>query len=220
MVVCANALNPNRSAWDRSVTSSKYVAEATSRGLTIDTCRQLTEIPIADEAHPSFFLAGVFFMTGLESPDYVRVLPNTSLPDVTDVADVRQTYVPPASRAVTAFYKFYVNKGEPCTIYSWMLSPPYGAERLDFQKLPSPRAMRVEYQRAVMDLPLNVWCESKSEIDSQNKIRSIPGTTTCWSQKTIGGTNLYRQLKALDYIRANFCAGQAEPPPPPPPKPY
>jgi hypothetical protein len=29
-------------------------------------------------------------------------------------------------------------------------------------------------------------------------------------------SNTIRRLKALDYIRANFCAGQPEPPPPPP----
>jgi hypothetical protein len=40
-LICANALNRERSAWDQNPEFSEYVAEATRRGLTVDACRQL-----------------------------------------------------------------------------------------------------------------------------------------------------------------------------------
>jgi hypothetical protein len=39
--VCLNALNIEQTAWDQASNFSKWVAEATRRGLTIDACRQL-----------------------------------------------------------------------------------------------------------------------------------------------------------------------------------
>ena len=40
-LICANALNRERSAWGQNREFSEYVAEATRRGLTVDACRQL-----------------------------------------------------------------------------------------------------------------------------------------------------------------------------------
>jgi hypothetical protein len=39
--VCRDALNPNQTTWDKNPTYSMYIEEATRRGFTADSCRQL-----------------------------------------------------------------------------------------------------------------------------------------------------------------------------------
>jgi len=51
--LCVNALNRERTAWDRSSIFTKDVAEATKRGLTVDTCRELAATYSAPTFNPS-----------------------------------------------------------------------------------------------------------------------------------------------------------------------
>ena len=51
--VCRNALIPGQSAWDNDPRFLKDVTEATRRGYTADTCRQLLAQPYAPKSNPA-----------------------------------------------------------------------------------------------------------------------------------------------------------------------
>jgi hypothetical protein len=175
------------------------------------------QLAAADDLHPSFLEAAVFFMTGREPPHDVElrseklaVVRNRFYPEQGD---------PEQGQARDARCEYSILDTEPCTIYVFMLDPPYGAERLEFMKLPSPRAMKMFNDDAFqMDIPHETWCKSKAEVNSKGVVERIKGTSMCSRGKILGGEK-FRRLAALDYIRANFCPGQPEPPPPPR-KPY
>jgi hypothetical protein len=170
-----------------------------------------------DESHPSFLEAGIFFITGKEPPNDVQLLgPNR--------AAVRDIYVQPNGSKRYGLYEFRLEEDHPCTIYSGLLEPPWGAQYVEFMKLPSPRAMKlsgpVNMQTLQMELPPDTWCEAKVEKNPEGDgFRIIDSTIMCNINLRITDAYIYRRLKALDYIRANFCVGQPEPPPPPPPPP-
>ena len=92
---------------------------------------------------------------------------------------------------------------------------------LNFMSVPSPRAMKRDLNGTlVIDLPNETWCTAKAQMTPEGKIDLVKGTTMCRTSVSMFGHDVDRRLAALDYIRANFCAGLPEPPPPPPPKPY
>jgi hypothetical protein len=150
-------------------------------------------------------------MTGAEPPKQVKLLG----PDVAEV----YIFIAGPSEVLLARHKFRVLEGEPCTIAAMLVEPPYGAEELDFMKLPSPRALKMlSSQYAEMDLPNGTWCTAKAELRA-GLVQTVKETTRCHRRFSIAGNDLFRRLIALAYIRAKFCAGQPEPPPPPR-KPY
>lgn len=173
-------------------------------------------LSLAEDAHTSFLQAGIFFMTGREPPNDVQFL----RPDLATVYNELR----PLGELAKHEYKVYEDR--PCTIYAWLLEPPYGSERLEFQKLPSPRAMRTSFESfghmtVQMIFPTETWYKFQAELEEKGKLRRIPGTGICITDYAItGNANIMsRRLAALDYIRANFCPGQPEPTPPPR-KPY
>ena len=171
-----------------------------------------------DESHPSFLEAGIFFITAREPPKEVRLLSSR----LATVIDFRK--VPGTGALRDGVYEFKtLEEYGPCTILSFLLDPPYGMRTVDFNKLPSPRAMKLfggEFTTAEMELPNQAWCETKTTVSPEGLITVEQDTTTCFKKYDLGGYKIDRRLKALDYIRNNFCPGQPEPPPPPPPKPY
>jgi hypothetical protein len=79
--------------------------------------------------------------------------------------------------------------------------------RVNFLLMPSPRAAYQIGQVTAFDLPTDAVCYP-------NDASMARWGRTCARQFTIGG-DVFRRLRALDYIRDNFCMGQPEPPPPP-----
>lgn len=218
--VCKRAMNADRSGW---VEGSDYANEAAKRGLTWRACDE--KINARDESNPSFLEAGVFFMTGFDPPD-VKITSDRA------IHETHQIFHDGAYKTVPVSYR--VQEDQPCTIVGYMLKPPYSMMRMDFNRLPSPRAAKVDVVQmhgrvdyvVSMPVPNDTICQAKTKpmYDGQGKgigLELISGTTLCDS-----GFKFYldsmRRLKALDYIRTNFCAGQSEPPPvkPPPQKPY
>jgi hypothetical protein len=170
----------------------------------------------SDDEHPSFLQAGIFFITGLEPPDIKFLAPDSAL------NDGHQVFYNGAYSTVPVSYQLKPDK--PCMIFGYMFAPPYTNYFIDFDNLPGPRAAKFEYSTlgnilAYMKIPSETICRAKSKPirDAQGRpaLERIDGTTMCDDGMLIT-SNTIRRLKALDYIRANFCAGQPEPPPPPP----
>ena len=176
----------------------------------------------ADKSHPSFLEAGIFFMTGHEPPGSVKFQVR---PDGVVSAAVNRLMLEPDRAAYEAIWEFKLSLDKPCTIMGYKIQPPYAIERLEFLNVPSPRAMRTDPKFSpiyadVMDFPPETWCHSKAYINQAGAIDVVPNTTMCDLAVALGqANNAQRRLAALDYIRANFCPGQPEPPPPPR-KPY
>ena len=177
----------------------------------------------AEDIKVSFLQAAVFFITGHEPPNLVQMLSDKKAIVYNSLDTIR------GSRNVR--YHYWVSDDEPCTVYALLVEPPdaghlespkgvpYGTTRVEFMKLPSPRTLRVlPSTNAVWDLPHETWCSAKTTMSG-----IIAGTSTCVRGKlyVMNGAT-YRRMAALDYIRANFCPGQPEPPPssPPPRMPY
>jgi tetratricopeptide (TPR) repeat protein len=132
-------------------------------------------------------------------------------------------YHPPTRRFR---HEYDVYEDEPCTIYGWLMESPYGKESLNFKTLPSPRAMKVSTPAlgrlgVAMVLPTETWCryranppEHRTNQKEEPPFPHITGSGKCLTDWTIVGPaeEMYRRLEALDYIRANFCPGQPEPP--------
>ncbi len=98
----------------------------------------------------------------------------------------------------------------PCKVYAMCLSTHSeivvaNSWRVNFLLMPSPRAAYPFGQRIAFNLPTDVMCYPNDASMSR-------WGRTCTLQFSIGG-NAFRRLKALDYIRDNFCMGQPEPPP-------
>jgi hypothetical protein len=166
-------------------------------------------------------------MTGLESPD-IEFLTSAS-------AVQKRLQVFHNNSYTTVPVSYQLQDGKPCTIFGYKLAPPYGAIRYEFDNLPSPRAATYNYVQGPlgktdlvmsMVIPHETVCYSDTvpTRDDAGKptMTRIPDTSRC-DQQIVISFNTARRMKALNYIRANFCAGQPEPPPPPPqppPKPY
>src|SRR3954453_21971981 len=96
----------------------------------------------------------------------------------------------------------------------YKIQPPYAIERLECLKVPSPRAMRTDPKfspiyRHVMDFPPETWCHAKAHMNQVGAIDLVPNTSMCDLAVALGQAyNAQRRLAALDYVRANFCAGQ------------
>ncbi len=145
-----------------------------------------------------------------------------------ELAAVSDNILVPGERACDGLYEFLIKKDMPCIIFSYLLNPPYGLQRVEFMNLPSPRAMKysgtIKNPVVEMELPHETWRTAKTKVNPDGSIDLIKGTSMCNTKITMYGSygrfDIYRRLNALDYIRANFCPGQPEPPPPLPPKPY
>ena len=178
--------------------------------------------PYADKSHPSFLEAGIFFMTGHEPPNRVKF---QLRPDGHVSAIVKRLMDEPNRSAYDAIWEFKLSLDKHCTIMAYRIEPPYAIERLEFMNLPGPRAMRTDpklspYRADIMDLPHETWCHAKAYMNQAGAIDLVKDTTMCDTGIAIGQAHdAHRRLAALDYIRANFCPGQPEPPPPPR-KPY
>jgi hypothetical protein len=152
--------------------------------------------------------SAIFFMTGREPPDSVKMLSDKA-------AIVRDFLFIRDQRAGEARYDYSVTDSDPCLVYAFLMEPPYGGKRVRFDELPSPRAMRSESGYMVMDLREVTWCTADGDM-SEGVVKLKLDTMRCAEKVSFRPTgNFYRQIAALDYIRANFCAGQPEPPPPP-----
>jgi hypothetical protein len=186
-----------------------------------------------------FFQAAIFVMFGKEgddvqyggSPtkwtapvveraivkDMLRVDPNTS--------NHRGNVFPPATWEVVTL------KGEPCMLYASLLSPREafntldmftgegnGGRRLDFDKMPSPRTITQDQSYPAylnMELPNDAWCSSRQVVEN-GEIKYLRGSGTCNTNIMFKPDERWlRRIRALDYIRANYCKGQPEPAPQP-----
>ncbi len=178
--------------------------------------------PYADKSHPSFLEAGVFFMTGQEPSDTFKFVVRQ---DGVVSAIVLRLMNEPNRAAYEAIWEFKLSPDKPCTIIGYKIQPPYEVERLEFLNVPSPRAMRTDPKFSpiyadIMDLPNETWCHAKAYMNDAGKIELVENTSMCDTAVALGQAyNAQRRLAALDYIRANFCPGQPEPPPRPR-KPY
>jgi hypothetical protein len=97
--------------------------------------------PYQDKAHPSFLQSAIFFMTGHEPPDRVIFVPRS---DGVVSAAVNRLTLEPGRAAYDALWEFKVKPDDPCTIMAYRVQPPYEIERLEFSKVPSPRARRTD----------------------------------------------------------------------------
>jgi hypothetical protein len=118
----------------------------------------------------------------------------------------------------------YEIKEDPCKIYGRIIQPtsighmvdinnePIGFKRLEFMKLPSPRSFVEDSRSLSFTLPNDTWCSTKSVVED-GEVKFIRGSTLCNTSMAFPkNSHFYRRIAALDYIRANFCAGQPEPP--------
>jgi hypothetical protein len=127
-----------------------------------------------------------------------------------------------------AIWEVTMLEGKPCILFANLLSPQEafntidfmtgegnGGRRLEFNKLPSPRAFTYNQGRYSFNLPDETWCSFR-EVVEDGKIKLLRGTSTC-STGIIFQANehWFRRINALDYIRKNYCTGQPEPAPQP-----
>ncbi len=224
--VCRRALNADRTGW---VDGSDYAAEAIKRGLTFRACDEMMDDDPAavkdnksgqatnevdDIEHPTFMRAALFFLLGKE----------TSIKFQSDGAteESRQIFRNGRYSSVEVWYWPMKDLG-PCKIAGRMLGPPFKMMLADFNAMPSPRAakfglMGYGEKMAQLVFPTDTYCFAQGEaITSKKPSAPIAGTIKCDLGIDLTN-NVYRRLKALDYIRANFCPGQPEPPPAPPEK--
>jgi hypothetical protein len=180
---------------------------------------------LRDVSNPSFLQAAIFFITGLEPPKFVQMLSDKKAIVLDSIVTRRGS--------LNVQYQYEVMDDNACTVRAFLVEPSdagrlespegvsYGAKRVEFLKLPSPRGLRVlPNTNAVMDLPHETWCSAKIERMSEGSVKIISGTSMCSTGMLfVMNAKTYRRMAALDYIRANFCPGQPEPPPPPR-KPY
>src|SRR5882724_11838406 len=102
---------------------------------------------------------------------------------------------------------YQLQADKPCTIFGYILAPPYGAIRFEFDNLPSPRAATYTYVRgpggrtdlvASMKIPHETVCTAKTEPirDDAGKpaVKRIPGTSMC-DDHIVFSFNTIRRMK-------------------------
>jgi hypothetical protein len=121
-----------------------------------------------------------------------------------------------------------MQEDEPCILYAALLSPQEafntidfmtgegnGGRRIEFNKMPSPRAFTYNNGWYQFDLPHETWC-SYREVVEYGQIKLLRGSSTCSTGiRFQANAHWFRRIDALDYIRANYCKGQPEPVPQP-----
>jgi hypothetical protein len=159
---------------------------------------------LAEDSKPSFLQAAIFFITGREPPNDVQLL-SDSKAVVRDAIDA----IYPSNQAFRlARHEYVIIATRPCTVFGFLVEPPYAAIRVEFTTLPSPRAIRVLPSTNIVmdDLPHQTWCKAKAQM-SEGEVKIIPGTSMCATQLSfVVSASALRRMDALDYIRANFCA--------------
>jgi hypothetical protein len=169
-----------------------------------------------------FLQAAIFFMTGKEPPSDVKF-------DSDKKAIVKDTVLVPNKGAMSATWEIAMRDDKPCILYAALLSPEEafntinfmtgegnGGRRLEFNKLPSPRAFSHNSSGYVsFDLPHETWCSYRT-VRENGEVKLLKGSTTCSTGISFQlNERWYRRIAALDYIRANYCKGQPEPAPQP-----
>jgi hypothetical protein len=186
-----------------------------------------------------FFQAAIFFMFGKEGKDVTYEQENLNdggphverkagAPRITERALVRDNWILTGKGAVSGVWEVVMFEGKPCIIYASLLSPQSafntinfmtgdgnGGRRLEFNKLPSPRAFISRGNWYWAALPHETWCSFRQVVED-GKIKLLSGSSTC--RTDIGfeaNEQMFRRINALDYIRTNYCQGQPEPAPQP-----
>jgi len=156
-----------------------------------------------------FVQAAIFFFLGLEPP-HINIATETK-PGIREKATTNPTGT-----------VFLVLEDEPCKV-QWLPSrgnsPKQEMILIDFSKIPSPRAMKITTNafgvvKATYMMPPGARCSAWYDLSTDPPGKRV-SKEDCWPGNSFTG-NVYRRLKALDYIRNNFCPGLPEPPPPPP----
>jgi hypothetical protein len=167
-----------------------------------------------------FFQAAIFFMTGKEPPNDVKFESDKK-------AIVKDTVLVPNKGGMSATWEITMRDDKPCILYALLLSPEEaintinfmtgegnGGRRLEFNKLPSPRAFSYNSNGYVsFDLPHETWCSYRT-VRENGEIKLLKGSSTCSTGISFRLNEQWsRRIVALDYIRANYCKGQPEPAP-------
>jgi hypothetical protein len=134
-----------------------------------------------------------------------------------------------AVRSFHGIWEVTMAEDEPCILYAALLSPQTlfntinpltgdgnGGRRIEFDKMPSPRAFSYKNGAYYATLPHETWCSYRAVVED-GELMVLQGSSLCRTE-TYFRADLedgLRRLRALDYIRANYCKGQPEPPPKP-----
>jgi len=178
-----------------------------------------------------FFQAAIFFMTGLEPTP-----PNPPVTFESDKKAIVMDNVQWDSSSWLGTWEYRLEDDKPCILFARLLSPeaafnttdPFtgdqnGGRRLEFNKMPSPRAFkhdspkctRARRPNITIDFPHETWCSYRSAKDN-GEIKMLSGSSTCRVSMCYElSTQWYRRIDALDYIREKYCMGQPEPAPKP-----
>ena len=169
-----------------------------------------------------FFQAAIFFMTGKEPPNDVKFESDKK-------AIVKDTVLVPNKGGMSATWEITMRDDKSRILYAVLLSPEEafntinfmtgegnGGRRLEFNKLPSPRAFSYNSNGYVsFDLPHETWCSYRT-VRENGEIKLLKGSSTCSTGISFRLNEQWsRRIVALDYIRANYCKGQPEPAPQP-----
>jgi hypothetical protein len=182
-----------------------------------------------------FMQAGIYFMFGKEGKDVsyeTDLTPisaySSKLGPVVARATVKDRLLIGGGGMVTGTWEVVMFENKPCILYVSLIEPVEafntvnmwtgegnGGRRLEFNKLPSPRSFVWSNGRYQFDLPDETWCSYRQVIED-GRVKLLRGSSTCST-----GINFQlnaewsRRIRALDYIRANYCPGQPEPAPRP-----
>jgi hypothetical protein len=206
----------NTRKWSAMILAAMVLISSTAQA-------QTTDFSTTYPAKVPFLQAAVFFMTGEEPPNVKLLSEKRAI-----VKTATYVKLPNGSaRGVTSYYEYLIAEDNPCTIRGYLHDPieiskltsligeSVGARRLEFNKLPSPGSIVEKEHYYSLSLPHETWCSAKTAV-VDGKVEILKGSSTC--NQDMGferNAQTHRRMAALDYIRANFCKGQPEPPPKP-----
>jgi hypothetical protein len=163
-------------------------------------------------ADPRFLKAAAFFLIGDLDLQYKVTTDNV------------ETVEHPGLKAVVL-----QDESDPCIVHwinvgsqvSRTATVTLKSSTVNFNKMPSPRAFGTSFVSGiggsmhswVVNLPADAMCETTVQKNINKPM--YPPTGKCfkrfsWFDTNVNGTGPHR-LRALDYIRNNFCAGLPEP---------
>lgn len=137
-------------------------------------------------------------------------------------------------------WEVLISEKDPCSLIAVLLSPQdvfntnnpitgdgNGMRVIDFSKMPSPRTFQYHNPRIIPGMVANMyvsgwytsalqndtWCSYRTGVDN-GEIKRISGSSLCRTQVKFDDNSELdiRRFQALNYIRANYCMGQPEPP--------
>ena len=154
-------------------------------------------------AKPSFLEAAVFFLEGKE-PDPAQIISNSEI-----------------NLPLTHYRQ---DKDQPCIVFAFSTAPPYGAISYNFNLFPGPRSAHmyqdgvaqfhiVASHRSVEDTHPTTFARcTRRRAYVDGTLRYVDGSTMCQTDWTLTLPHGERALRALQYIRDNFCEGLPQPP--------